>query len=178
MSDADVTRAEFLGRISFRPSAKKLGSCLRFLRLASPGVSHEDLQLALLLAEGSHISAYGRPVAGCQYILSEGAFLLSGQADVAEMISREDTAGAAFFIDDIDAMEEVFPNLSGSDIEHMTQAAMLCATDRDAGMAMARAWLHEGMADYALMLEDDDVERLRSKLEDLSFWGKYIYLGK
>jgi hypothetical protein len=138
----------------------------------------DDLRLALLIAEGTHISTYGRPVTGCQYLLSNGAFLHSGLADDVGTPFAEEAAEIEIPIDDVDAMEETFPNLSGSDIEHMTRAARFCAADRAAAMTAASAWLHEGSADYALMLEDEDSERLRHKLEDLSFWGRYIYLGK
>lgn len=178
MSDATVIRTEFLGRITFRPSARKLESCMRFLRMAWPEGTPGDLRLALLIAEGEHISTYGRPVTGCQYVLSDGAFLHPVLADGAGIPSADQAAEVILPIDDVDAVEEAFPNLSGSDIEHMYRAAMVCAADRAAAMTAASAWLHEGSADYALMLEDEDPERLRHKLEDLSFWGRYIYLGK
>lgn len=178
MSDSAAVRKEFLGRIVFRPSTGKLASCMRFIRIAWPDGSPDDLRLALLIAEGSHISVYGRPVTGCQYLLSDGAFSHVGIADDADMPSREDGAELVVPIDDIDAMEEAFPNLSGSDIEHMTRAVMRCATDSGAAMTAASAWLHDGRADYALMVEEEDPERLRHKLEDLSFWGRYFYFGK
>ncbi len=178
MSDATVIRTEFLGRITFRPSTRKLESCMRFLRMAWPDGTRDDLRLALLIAEGSHMSAYGRPVTGCQYLLSNGAFSHSGLANDDDIPSAGDAAELALPINDIDALEEAFPNLSGSDIEHMTRAAMLCATDRGAAMAAASAWLHAGRADYALMLEEENPERLRHKLEDLSCWGRYFYFGK
>jgi hypothetical protein len=151
---------------------------MRFLRMAWPEGTQDDLRLALLIAESSHMSAYGRPVTGCQYRLSDGAFSASGLADDAEIPSGEDGSEQLLPIGDIDAMEEAFPNLSGSDIEHMTQAAKRCAADRIAAMAAASRWLHEGRADYALMVEENDPERLRYKLEDLASWGRYFYLGK
>lgn len=178
MSEATGIRTEFLGRITFRPSVGKLDSCMRFLRMAWPDGSLDDRCLALLIAERSHMSTYGRPVTGCQYLLSDGTFSHSGLADDADIPSGDDAPELALPIDDIDAMEEAFPNLSGSDIEHMTQAAMRCANDRGAAMATASAWLHEGRSDYALMLDEDDPELLRHKLEDLAFWGRYFYFGK
>jgi hypothetical protein len=178
MSDATAIRKEFLGRIAFRPSARKLDSCMRFLRMAWPHGSAADLRLALLIAEGSHVSAYGRPVTGCQYLLSDGVVSLSGQGEGPDISSSNDDPELTHRIHDIDAMEEAFPNLSGSDIEHMTRAAMRCAADRDGVMAAADAWLHDGRVDYALMVEEADAERLQHKLEDLSAWGRYFYLGK
>jgi hypothetical protein len=177
MSDTAAIRKEFLGRIVFRPSDRKLSSCMRFLRIAWPDGSPDDLRLALLIAEGSHMSTYGRPVTGCQYLLSDGTFSHSIEAVEAED-AVEEGEERIHPIDDIDAMEDMFPDLSGSDIEYMRKASSLCASDRSAADAIASGWVHDGNADYALMVEEDNPEILHHKLEDLAFWGRYFYLGK
>jgi hypothetical protein len=149
---------------------------MRFLRMAWADASQDDLRLALLIAEGSHMSIYGRPVTGCQYLLSDGAFLHSGVTDGAEVPAEVEARVLPF--DDIDALEDIFPDLSGSDMEHMKKAWDFCLADRSAAEARAGEWVHDGRADYALMVVEDKPEILHHKLEDLAFWGQYFYFGK
>lgn len=178
MTDMAAIRTEFLGRINFRPSLSKLESCMKFLRAAWPYGTADDIRLALLVAEQSHMSVYGRPVTGCQYLVSDGIVVLAGSVTNETIPAKNDGTEAALPVHDIDAMEDAFPNLSGSDLQHMTRAVTRCTSDRPAIMEEIRSWIHEGKADYALMVAEDDAERLLCKLDDLSSWGKYFYLGK
>ena len=55
----------------------------------------------------------------------------------------------------------------------------ICAPDGiETALSRAEAFMIDGRADYALMIEEDDQEKLRRKLEDLVDWGRYLHLGR
>lgn len=185
-------RNRFIGRIRFSPSKEKLSTCLSFMQgviIANPEYLSLDKGAALILAEASHLSAYGRPVTGCSYIHADGRWhpdlLLgdSGEEILHKSLEHQPATDARHHSISSgsqlpDNIGELFPDISISDTEHLLKAMELtqcnpaAARDRIAGM------MHEGKPDYALMLEDDDPVMLLRKLEDLSDICRYIYLGR
>jgi hypothetical protein len=180
-SEAEI-RSEFAGRITFRPSFSKLASCLRFMMTASNPVrtsGDPELGLALLLAEQQHLSDYGRPVTGCEYAMQDGIPATVTIDEAIERVAVEEVAGVPATIDDVDLdLEVIFSNLSRSDMDYMSDALKLVETDRNAALVRGEAFMIEGRADYALMVEEENLEKLRYKLEDLAAWGRYFHLGR
>lgn len=187
ISNADI-RAGFVGKIVFRPSPAKLAACLVFLRHLSrekPEIALLDQGAVLLLAEASHLSQYGRPVTGCRYERIDEVWIpeLSFEASAFELKAVTEgriTLPVVSFPDDGRLPEEfeiAFPDLSGSDMDHLVAAANILLGSRTEAMESIEAMLHRGAPDYALMLTESDGQRLRRKLEDMASWSQYVYLG-
>jgi len=177
-------RQKFVGLIAFRPSTSKVAACLSFLRSVmeqTPELSGIDMGSIMLLAEASHLSAYGRPVTGCRYHpIADGwrpemptGVMTAGEvpAQGSNRIGIEDVAVP-------DDLEITFPDLSKSDMDHMLQAALALHANPMAAARRFSDMLHNGRPDYALMLEEADTDILERKLADLAGWSRYIYLGR
>lgn len=182
MSDIAAIRKEFAGRVVFRPSVSKLASCLRFMMAASNparGAADHDLGLALLLAEQRHLSDFGRPVTGCVYVMKNGMPAPSTIDEATVRVTEEEVPGVPDTLEGASVdLEIVFSNLSRSDMEYMRVGLDLVTADKSAALSRAESFMIDGRSDYALMVEDEDPETLRYKLEDLADWGRYFHLGR
>ncbi|NTF17760.1 hypothetical protein G6L37_05055 [Agrobacterium rubi] len=185
MTDGSAMRSQFLGRIRFRPSVRKLANCLLFLRATNRGseaLSRSAIGSVLLLAEGTHLSKYGRPVTGCDYDVSTGYPLPTIIGDAELRIAGMEPIGSVDvgpLVDGIvpEVHEETFPELSRSDMGDLWIAAVKWREAPDEASTLIASMIHDGRADYALMLEEGDAEVLFEKLQDLAGWSKYFHLG-
>jgi hypothetical protein len=175
MTNLLAIRQAYLGKIIFRPSNMKLAACLTYMK--SIAQDHEDdFGLALLLAEASHLSDYGRPVTGSVYRLIDDSFV----PDNLTQANKVDPYRNFIVPKDVpdDELSGLFPDLSLSDIRYVRTALASCTSDRNEMVARAKSWLHNGQADYALMVEEDDAKLLEAKLSDLAAWGQHFALGR